>query len=69
MVVVRVFVRHPDGSIDDAADLDAARTAARDGDVIGQIHRGGHVEYEALVGTDFIAQPSGWRPALPVYRP
>jgi len=77
MSLVKVFVRRSGGTVEEFPDLDAARKAARDGDILGKVHRGGHVEYEAAVASDlppafyrieFIVQLSGWRPRLPVYR-
>lgn len=77
MSLVKVFVRRSGGGVEEFDELDVARATAQDGDVIGKVHRGGHVEYEAAVASDpppasgkieFILQPSGWRPRLPVYR-
>lgn len=77
MSLVKVYVRRSGGGVEEFDDLDAARGAAQDGDIIGKVHRGGHIEYEAAVKSDlppasgkieFIVQPSGWRPRLPVHR-
>lgn len=76
-MLVKVYLRRAGGGYEEFPDLDSARQAARDGDIVGKVHRGGHVEYEAAVASrlpaafgdlEFILQPSGWRPRLPVYR-
>jgi hypothetical protein len=44
--LVKVFVRRFDGGVEEFPDVHTGRSAARVGDIVIKVHRGGHVEHE-----------------------
>lgn len=67
-LIVKVYLRRSaGGDPEEYPDVESARAAAVEGDVIAKGHRGGHVEFEVAVGDGFVVQADGWHPGRPVY--
>jgi len=63
VTLAKVWLRRPDGTVSGFDNLEDARAAAVEGDVIAKAHQGGHQEFEiVLPGPEFVPQPRGWRP-------